>query len=474
MSAPLSELSYYRATAGGASWPALDGDVEADICVIGGGFAGLATAMSLMERGQRNVVLLEAETVGHGASGRNGGFVFGGYSLGERALVDSAGTDQGRKLYQLTLDAVSTIKRRIEQYGIQCEAAHGGIYLANWFDDDRILDEQQRFMAGTLGVEWRRVSRADFADRARSKRYFGALYEENAFHFHPLKYAQGLARALACGGVRVHEQSRVRSIEAAPRLHAAGVTAARACAGADMGAGAGWRIATAEGEVRAGEVVVCCGGYIERLYPKLAGAILPIATYVMVTEPLGERLPTALATDAAIYDTRFAFDYYRPLPDTRLLWGGRISIRERSAAAVAKLLSADMLKVYPQLVGTKVDYAWSGMMSYGRHKMPQLGRLPEGIWYGMGFGGHGVAPTTLSGEVLAAALTGEVACRVPFDRRAAHLLLLRTARLDEAIENLLPLLFLLPRQGGKIRKSVLVSYLFNQIDCISRLSIWFF
>lgn len=388
MAETLPESSYYRATAGHAPWPALAGAAEVDVCIIGGGFAGLATAVSLMERGQRSVMVLEAETVGHGASGRNGGFVFGGYSLGERALVGAAGAEQGRKLYQLTLDAVATIRRRIAQYGIACDAVEGGIYLANWFDDDRILDDQQRFMADQLGVEWQRVSRGDFADRARSERYFGALYEENAFHFHPLKYAQGLARALSAGGVRVHEQSRVARIS--PN-------------------GAGWRIATAEGEVRAREVVICCGGYIERLYPRLAGAILPIATYVMVTEPLGGRLPAVLATDAAIYDTRFAFDYYRPLPDTRLLWGGRIAVRERGAADVARLLYGDMLKVYPQLAGTKVDYAWSGMMSYGRHKMPQLGRLPEGIWYGMGFGGHGVGPTTLSGEVLAAALSGEVA-----------------------------------------------------------------
>ncbi len=392
------ESSYYRATAPHGGFAPLHGDTEADVCIIGGGFAGLATAASLMEKGQRNVVLLEAQTVGHGASGRNGGFVFGGYSLGERALVQSAGPDEGRKLYQLTLDAVQTIRRRIRDYRIDCDAVDGGIYLANWFDDGTILDRQQRFMRETLGVEWQRVSKEDFAQKSRSNRYFGALYEENAFHFHPLKYAQGLAGALAAGGVRVHEQSRVRAISRTEGQRA----------GDRRGDGTGWRIATAQGTVQARDVVVCCGGYIERLYPKLAGAILPIATYVMVTEPLGERLGQALATDAAIYDTRFAFDYYRPLPDTRLLWGGRISIFDKGAADVARLLYGDMLKVYPQLAGTRVDYAWSGMMSYGRHKMPQLGRLPEGIWYGMGFGGHGVGPTTLCGDVLAAAISGEM------------------------------------------------------------------
>lgn len=381
--------SYYRATAPGARYAALEGRQQARICVIGAGFAGLATAMSLMEHGERNVVLLEAEQVGHGASGRNGGFVFGGYSLDEQALLATVGSEQGKRLYQLTLGAVDQIRRRIERYGIECDATHGGIYLANWFDDPRVLDERQRFMSEHLGVEWQRVTRSDFAERARSERYFGALYEENAFHFHPLKYAQGLARALHAGGVRVHEDSRVSGIAAQPH-------------------GSGWRVATDGGEVLCDEVVVCCGGYIERLYPALAGAILPIATYVMVTEPLGERMPQALATDAAIYDTRFAFDYYRPLQDSRLLWGGRISIRSRSAQDVARLLYADMLKVYPQLAGARVDYAWSGLMSYGRHKMPQLGRLPNGVWYGMGFGGHGVGPTSLAGDVLSAALMGEL------------------------------------------------------------------
>ncbi len=380
--------SYYRATAPGDTYAPLAGRQEARVCIIGAGFAGLATAMSLMEHGERDVVLLEAERVGHGASGRNGGFVFGGYSLDEQALLAAVGAEQGRRLYQLTLGAVDQIRRRIAQYGIDCDATHGGIYLANWFDDPRVLDERQRFMGEHLGVEWQRISRADFAERARSERYFGALYEENAFHFHPLKYAQGLARALCAGGVRLHEGSRATAIERRRN--------------------GGWRIATDAGEVHADEVVVCCGGYIDRLYPALAGAILPIATYVMVTEPLGARMPQALATDAAIYDTRFAFDYYRPLQDSRMLWGGRISVRSRSPGDVARLLYADMLKVYPQLEGTRVEYAWSGLMSYGRHKMPQLGKLPNGIWYGMGFGGHGVGPTSLAGDVLSAALMGEL------------------------------------------------------------------
>lgn len=377
---------YYRATSAAADYPSIQGRADYAICIIGGGFAGLATAMSLMERGQQGVALLEADRIGFGASGRNGGFVFGGFSLGERDLLASVGAAEARKLYRLTLDALATIRRRIRQYGIDCDAAEHGVYLANWFADQRILDRQQRFMADHFGVEWQRVGRADLADRLLTERYSGALFESGAFHFHPLKYAQGQARALEAGGVRLHEGSRALGI-------------ARE--------GAYWRVTTADGEVRARDVVLCCGGYLERLQPKLAGAMLPIATYVMATEPLGERLAGALRTGAAVYDTRFAFDYYRPLADTRLLWGGRISVRDRAAGDVARLLYRDMLRVYPQLAGVKVDHAWSGLMSYGRHKMPQLGRLPDGLWYGMGFGGHGVGPTTLGGEVLAAALCGD-------------------------------------------------------------------
>ncbi len=377
---------YYRATSAAADYPAIEGRADYAICIIGGGFAGLATAASLMERGETDVLLLEADTIGFGASGRNGGFVFGGFSLGERSLVGTVGASEARKLYQLTLDAVAAIRRRIRRYGIECDMRDEGVYLANWFGDQRILDKQQRFMADSLGVEWQHIGRTELAGRLLTERYSGALFEPGAFHFHPLKYARGLAAALAGGGIRVHEQSRATQI--APD-------------------GKGWRVSTARGEVRAREVVVCCGGYLERLSPKLAGAMLPIATYVMVTEALGARMHGALRTGAAVYDTRFAFDYYRPLADTRLLWGGRISVRDRAAADVARLLYSDMLRVYPQLAGVKVDYAWSGMMSYGRHKMPQLGRLPDGLWYGMGFGGHGVGPTTLAGEVLAAALCGD-------------------------------------------------------------------
>jgi glycine/D-amino acid oxidase-like deaminating enzyme len=200
---------------------------------------------------------------------------------------------------------------------------------------------------------------------------------------HPLNFAIGLAGAAAAQGVRVHENTDVW------QLHRDGTR---------------WRIETAQGAVHADQVVLACGGYLAGLRRQVDRAILPIATYVMVTEPLGDRLAECLGTQSAIYDTRFAFDYYRPLPDTRLLWGGRISIRDRSPRAVQKLLMGDLLRVFPQLKGTRVDYAWSGLMSYARHQMPQIGSAGNGLWWAQAFGGHGVAPTCAAGDLLASAI----------------------------------------------------------------------
>ena len=168
---------------------------------------------------------------------------------------------------------------------------------------------------------------------------------------------------------------------------------------------------TAHGSVRARHVVVAGGGHLHGLVPALERAMLPVATYVMVTEPLGDVLRELIPSRAAIYDTRFAFDYYRALPDTRLLWGGRISVRDRHPADIATFLKRDMVKVFASLRDAKVDYAWGGTMEDQQivaklkgKKMPQIGRLRNGLWYGLGFGGHGVAPTTAAGELLAASI----------------------------------------------------------------------
>jgi gamma-glutamylputrescine oxidase len=384
MSGP--SASYYDATIGPLPPPATArGSLEAEACIIGGGFAGLNTAVGLAERGHRGVLLLEAGRVGHGASGRNGGFVFGGFSRGEDALLRELGPARARRLYHGTTSAIATIRERIARYGIECDRVDGGVLWANWFRDPAILRQRQALLERQYDAQWEWVPAGEVRQRLRTDRYADALFERGAFHFHPLKYVHGLRTAATEQGVAVHEASPAIALE-----RRAG----------------GWRVRTPEATVDARQVVLACGGYLAGLCHGVDAAVLPIATYVMATEPLGARLDEALATQAAVYDTRFAFDYYRPLPDTRLLWGGRISILDRSPQAVERLLLRDMLKVFPQLEDVRIEHAWSGLMSYARHGMPQVGRIDDGLWVAQAFGGHGVAPTTFAGELLAEAIAG--------------------------------------------------------------------
>ncbi|GLQ94066.1 NAD(P)/FAD-dependent oxidoreductase [Dyella acidisoli] len=376
--------SYYRATAAPYEpYAPLQGRQEARVAIIGGGFAGLNTALGLAERGVRDVVVLEREQVGFGASGRNGGFVFGGYSLGEEALHHQLGAERSKRIFDLTTAAVQRIRERVTRYAIPCDMVDQGVIWANWFRDPNVLRKRQRLLADHYGVHWEWLSQEELRELVRSERYYDGLYERNALHLHPLNYAVGLAAAATQQGVRVHENSDVWRLRR------------------DSGY---WRISTPQGELQTEQVVLACGGYLAGLRRQIDRAVLPIATYVMVTEPLDERLDECLQTRAAVYDTRFAFDYYRPLPDRRLLWGGRISIRNRSASAVRRVLMRDMLRVFPALKDARVDYAWSGLMSYARHQMPQIGTDGQGLWWAQAFGGHGLAPTCAAGELLAAAI----------------------------------------------------------------------
>ncbi|NID05796.1 FAD-binding oxidoreductase [Luteibacter jiangsuensis] len=374
---------YHDRTTVPALRPPPQGRREAAVVVVGGGFAGLNTALGLAARGVRDVVVLESRWVGFGASGRNGGFVFAGYSLGEKALLEQAGPERARALYARTVDAVNLIRERIAVLGIECDAVDAGVVWANWFRDAAVLRSRQRLLAEHYGADWQWIPEDAMHEFVRSPRYHDGLYERNALHIDPLAYARGLAQAAERAGVRIHESSRVRMLERR---------------------GARWVLRVGDAELETPNVVLACGGYLAGLDRRIDRAVLPIATYVMVTEPLGERLGECLRTRAAVYDTRFAFDYYRPLADTRLLWGGRISVRDRSPRAVQRLLKRDLARVFPSLADVRVEQAWSGLMSYARHEMPQVGTHGNGLWYAQAFGGHGLAPTCAAGEALAEAI----------------------------------------------------------------------
>ncbi|PIV33361.1 MAG: FAD-dependent oxidoreductase [Lysobacterales bacterium CG02_land_8_20_14_3_00_62_12] len=383
---PMTQQNYYQASAGPAeSYPAASAHGEVEVAIVGGGYAGLATALGLAERGVHGVCLLEAEQLGFGASGRNGGFVFAGFSLSEAELLRQLGVDHARRLYAATQRAVALVRQRIQRYQIDCDLVDQGVIWANWFRDPELLRSRQALLANAFASHWQRLSVDELHQRIASARYHGGLFEADALHLHPLKWARGLGRAAAAQGVAIHEQSPVNRLQK---------VAGR------------WQLGTQSGTlIRARQVVLCCGGYLAGLHPRIDRSVLPVATYVMATEPLGNQLEACFpGTRAAVYDSRFAFDYYRPLLDTRLLWGGRISVLDRSAAAVARLLRGDMMQVFPQLADVKIDFAWSGLMSYARHEMPQVGQIEPGLWCAQAFGGHGLATTLAAGEVIAAAI----------------------------------------------------------------------
>lgn len=376
--------SYYQATLNlQIESNPLTENIEAETCVIGAGYAGLMTALGLIEKGHSSVVILEENRVGWGASGRNGGFVFAGYSLGARQLVKQVGEAQARELYQLTVDGVDLIRKRIRKYKIDCDKVDEGVIWANWFNDQKALFKERDFMRQTMQVEWDYLPPEKLAEQIKTKRYHGGLFEANALHFHPLNYAQGIASQILKAGGQIFEQSPVTAIDYQ---------------------GAIKTVTTTSGQVSCKNIVLAAGGYIGDLCKPVARSILPIATYVMATEPLGDKLTDYINTKAAIYDTRFAFDYYRPLNDRRILWGGRVSANTKTPKNLRQQLQSDLGKVFPDLADAKIDYVWDGWMAYARHQMAQIGELAPGVWYGIGFGGHGVGPTTMAGEVLSSAI----------------------------------------------------------------------
>lgn len=379
--------TYYSATAHYTlNTSELTDKLEVDTCIIGAGYAGLMTALSLVERGHTDIAIIDKNRVGWGCSGRNGGFVFGGYSLGPRALVKHVGEHNAKELYQLTKSAIDLIRKRVKKYHIECDLIDSGVLWANWFKDQSLLLKEQHFMQQKMGVEWQYLTPMQLSMQLKTERYHGGLFEPNAMHFHPLNYALGVAQYLISKGVKIVEECPALDINYHQPVKV---------------------VNTSQGKIHCKNIVIAGGGYIGKLCKPVSRSILPIATYVMATESLGSELNHYINTQSAVYDTRFAFDYYRPLPDNRILWGGRINANTQKPTDLEHMLQRDLAKVFPQLKDIKIDFAWDGWMAYARHQMSQIGELAPGVWYGIGFGGHGVAPTTVAGEMLAAAISQE-------------------------------------------------------------------
>jgi gamma-glutamylputrescine oxidase len=377
--------SYYAATANDAvRHPSLVDALTVDVCVIGAGLTGISAALELAERGF-SVAVLEASKIGWAASGRNGGQLIGGFACTMDEFRKHLDNNGVRRVWKMGQEAVSIVKARIARHNIECNFVPGYITVAN---KPRHLDALRRARddAATHYAHegLRFVERSEMPRYVQSSRYVGGLYDPDSGHLHPLNYTLGLARAAAAAGARLFEDSCVLAIET----------------------GAGKHLAlTATGSVLASFVVLACNAYLGGLAPALARKIMPVGTYLIATEPLGaERIQALMPARAAVCDSRFVLDYFRPLPDGRLLWGGKVSYSAIAPRNLAHALRRDMLKTFPHLADVKIDYTWGGFVDITMNRAPHFGRLAPTIYFAQGFSGHGVNTTALAGKLIAEAI----------------------------------------------------------------------
>jgi glycine/D-amino acid oxidase-like deaminating enzyme len=361
---------------------ALTHDLVVDVCVIGAGLAGLTVAREVARRGW-SVAVLEARQVATGASGRNGGFVLPGFAERIDAIVDRVGLPRAKELWALSDAGVEYIRRQIAESEMPGVLPRDGRLSVRRIDDEQGALDHVAMLRVDFGADVEAWPTDQVREVLRSPHYFQGAHYPKAFHIHPLNYALGLAAAAEKDGARIFENTSALSLDPA---------------------GVRKRVSTARGMVRARHVVLAGSTGIGKVDEPIAKTVLPVSTYVAVTAPLGEKLFEAVRYTGAVADTRRAGDYYRIVSDDRLMWGGRISARASTPWRLKAALRHDILKVYPQLGEIEIDYAWSGVMAYAVHKMPQIGELGPGYWLASAFGGHGLNTTALAGEMIARAI----------------------------------------------------------------------
>lgn len=375
--------SYYsRTLKEDKNFPELEEQITTPVCVIGGGMAGVATAHSLVEKGIKPV-LIEANRIGWGASGRNGGFVSSDYSKGARDIIKMVGTSHARELYKLTNDALDTINRRIGERGDELKANNFGHFEVSWFNETGVVENHVEFINDLMDKNYEFWPKDKFRDYYHSDHYHDAFLKTDALQLHSLNYVRHSALDAEKGGARIYEKTPAVDIKKTE---------------------IGWKVTTEKGTVIADQIVMCCSAYIGGLNFKLSNATLSVATYVMLTEPLGDRLKDALKGKWGVSDNRVSSNYYRTFDDTSLFWGGRVSMFNPTGRKLEQIMMKDLLVVYPQLRGIKANVAWGGYMGYPVHKMPQIGELEPGFWYAQGFGGSGMTATVAAGEVVSDAI----------------------------------------------------------------------
>ena len=377
--------SYYAATAHPATgFPRLRGEVQSDLAVVGGGATGLSAALHAAERGL-TVVLLEGGRVGWGASGRNGGQLIPGLRKGAAELVRLYGRERARALFELALEARTLVLDLIARHGIDCDLKTAGHLVgAVKASDLRWMAEEAEALAVTMAYPHAALLSAAETRGEVDTPYHGGLLDRLGGHLHPLNYTLGLAEAARAAGVAIHEDSIATSLDRT----AAGVT-----------------VSTAEGAVRARHAVLAGDALLAGLERGVDNRIMPVASYVVATEPLPDAA-FLIPHDVAVSDSRFVVNYYRRTADDRLLFGGGERYTPDPPRDIAEFVRPHLEGVFPQLKGRRIDHAWGGLVSITTSRLPHLGRHGD-VLFAHGYSGMGALLSTLAGKLLVEAILGE-------------------------------------------------------------------
>jgi gamma-glutamylputrescine oxidase len=392
----LTQNSYYAATANlPADYAKLEDNVEADVCVVGGGFAGLSAAIELADRGY-SVVVLEAKQIGWGASGRNGGQIIAGLACEQSVIEKTLGFSSAKKVWDMTIEALDLVRERVKRFDIDCDLTDGflgvsvnaskGAKLRTWFDT-----MAKRYQYDT-DATW--IEPKDIGAWIASPRYFNGYFDKRSGHLHPLNYCLGLAKGASSLGVRIYQHSPAIAMQ--QELNANNEST---------------YLQTDTGSVKAKFVVLAGNMYLPEVSPKLAPSlasrIMPVGTYIIGSEPIEPALKAQLIpSNAAVCDTNFVLDYFRFSADNRMIYGGRVSYSAITPPNLTANMQARMAQTFPQLKAAKVDFTWGGFVDITMSRAPDFGKIAPNIYYLQGFSGHGVALTGLAGKLVAEAIAG--------------------------------------------------------------------
>ena len=378
--------SYYAASANPVPQrPALQGETETDVCIIGAGYTGLSTALFLLENGFK-VSIVEAAKVGFGASGRNGGQIVNSYSRDIDVIERTVGPKQAQLMGQMAFEGGRIIRERIAKYDIKCDLKDGGVFAAFTPKQMKHLEAQKKLWERFGHTQLEIMDAQRIREVVKTENYIGGMLDMSGGHIHPLNLALGEAAAVESLGGVIYEQSPAVRIErgANPVVH------------------------TPEGRVKAKFIVVAGNAYLGNLVPELAAKTMPCGSQVVATEPLSEEVAKSLLPqDYCVEDCNYLLDYFRLTGDRRLIYGGGVVYGAKDPANIEAMIRPMMLKTFPQLKNVKIDYAWTGNFLLTLSRLPQVGRIGDNIYYSQGCSGHGVTYTHLAGKILAEALRGQ-------------------------------------------------------------------